>query len=193
MRTVLIVFESQYGQTKRIAAHVASLATSRGFEACVRHAAEVREPDITRANAVVLLAPIYNRRHADSVREIAIRYRALLRLRRTAFVSVSLAAALRRKRWANLALGKLLNDFLDETGLEPACIAAVAGGLNYPAYSRNFRVGMRLAAFLVGLPTDPSRAHELTDWERVDQVVDELLTSIEDTRRAPAVSVAQPF
>jgi menaquinone-dependent protoporphyrinogen IX oxidase len=65
-------------------------------------------------------------------------------------------------------------------------IAAVAGGLNYPAYPRGFRFAMRLAALVLRLPTDTSRVHELTDWAAVETAANEFFSKLEvsETKRA---------
>lgn len=185
MGRVCIVFESRYGQSQRIAERVGALAAACGHEVILRRAALAYAADLQWASAVVLVAPVYDRKHAREVTDLAVAHRQLLATRPTALFSVSLAAALGSKRLAQHAAGQLVREFLVATGLQPVTTAAVAGGLNYPAYPPGLRFGMRLGALVMGLPTDTSRAHDLTDWTQVERVADEFL-------RSPVVAAPQP-
>jgi menaquinone-dependent protoporphyrinogen oxidase len=186
MARVCIVFESRYGQTRRIAERVAELAQAGGHEALVRRAALATAADLRWASAVVLLAPVYDRKHAQEVTDFARDNRELLAARPSAFFSVSLSAAFKSKWFAEHASGQLVREFLAATGLEPVAIAVVAGGFNYRAYSPGVRFGMRLAALAIRLPTDTGRAHELTDWTKVERVAGEFLRSL-GVAGAPAI------
>jgi len=50
----------------------------------------------------------------------------------------------------------------------------VAGALSYTKYNFLVRFVMKRIAKAQGASTDTSRDHELTDWEALDHIVDEL-------------------
>lgn len=178
MATVTVVFESEYGQTETIAQRVAALAEAQDHDVRLRSVSDASTSDLKEANAVVILAPVYNRRHAKNITDFASWHRRLLAARPTAFFSVSLAAASEGRASRPKGAGRLVEQFLRATGLQPTVTATVGGGLNYPAYPRAMRITMRLAAFVFRFPTDTSRAHELTDWEEVERVTGGFLAGI---------------
>lgn len=90
MSSVTLVFESTYGQTRKIAEHIAQRVSEHGHEARLRHVSQVRASDVERANLMVLLVPVYNRKHAQRMEDFARAYHGVLVMRPTAFVSVSL-------------------------------------------------------------------------------------------------------
>jgi len=179
MGRIGIVFESQYGHTKKVAERVAQRAAEAGYEVRLVQVAEAAASDIEGSDAVVLLAPVYDRQHAEALTAFAKEHRVRLAARPTAFFSVSLAAAIKNDVVVRESTGKLVREFLDATGLLPTTIAKVAGALDYPAYPSTFRRTMRAASLVLRLPTDTSRAHDLTDWAAVDRATSHFIRHLE--------------
>ena len=81
----------------------------------------------------------------------------------TAFVSVSLAAALKDEQ-SRAELREVVEVFYRETGWTPAITRHVAGALRYSQYDYFKRLIMKMIAKHQGGDTDASRDHEYTDW-----------------------------
>ena len=69
----------------------------------------------------------------------------------------------------------MIDTFLAETGWHPSKVRAVAGALSYTKYNFLVRFVMKRIAKAQGASTDTSRDHELTDWEALDHIVDEVV------------------
>ncbi len=70
---------------------------------------------------------------------------------------------------------KMIDAFLKETGWHPSKVHGVAGALSYTKYNCLIRFVMKRIAKAQGASTDTSRDHELTDWEALDHIVDEVI------------------
>lgn len=95
-REVLVVFESRYGQSRRIAERVAALAEERGYQARRRDAVGTLSLSsiLDSSDFVVVVAPVYDRKHARNITELVRAHRDALNERPLALISVSLAAGL---------------------------------------------------------------------------------------------------
>ena len=70
---------------------------------------------------------------------------------------------------------KMIDAVSKETGWYPSKIHAAAGALSYTKYNFVIRFVMKRIAKAQGASTDTSRDHELTDWEALDHIVDEVV------------------
>jgi menaquinone-dependent protoporphyrinogen oxidase len=64
-------------------------------------------------------------------------------------------------------------------GWHPSKVRAAAGALSYTKYNFLVRFVMKRIAKAQGASTDTSRDHELTDWEALDRIVDEVVPNPE--------------
>ena len=71
----------------------------------------------------------------------------------------------------------MLDDFVADTGWQPAFVKPVAGALMYSRYNLLIRFVMKRIARQAGASTDTSRDHEFTDWAALDVFVESLLQS----------------
>ena len=69
----------------------------------------------------------------------------------------------------------MIDAFLHETGWHPSKVRGVAGALSYTKDNFLIRFVMKRIAKAQGVSTDTSRDHELTDWEALDHIVNELV------------------
>lgn len=191
MASVLVVFESKYGQCSKIAEHIGEAARARGHAVRVLHVGDVGGAQLPQYDAVAVVAPVYVGRHPRSVVAfVRAHARELGAVLRTAFVSVSNSAAsgdpvaLRQAR-------DLAEACPARVGWRPDVVALAGGAIAYPRYGFITRFMMKRIARGNGGPTDVSRVHELTDWAQVDKDVASLLEPLDGTAQ-PEASREQP-
>ena len=187
MSTLMIIYDTKYGQTQRIAERIGEIVRRRGHRPEVVRVGAANA--IEHADGIVVLAPVFGGKHIPTIgRFVAQRHDALNR-RRSAFISVSGSAgstlSVERDRAQTAA-----SDFVASTPWRPEVIATAGGAIDYPRYNLFLRLLLKFIAKRNGGPTDTSRRHELTDWTAVERIIDTLLTSIEAPLATPSQKAA---
>jgi menaquinone-dependent protoporphyrinogen oxidase len=177
MSVVLVVFESKYGQTEKIAEFTRDLIARRGLDARLMPAIAARNADLGSYDAVVVAAPIYFGRHPRIIYRFMRQHADLLSSKPTAFVSVSNSAASVQADLRKKAL-RIAIDFVVSTGARPRTILTVGGAIAYPRYGFLLRWIMKSIARREGTPTDTSRIHELTDFRSLDEAISAFLDGV---------------
>jgi menaquinone-dependent protoporphyrinogen oxidase len=182
MATILMVYGSREGQTRKIVEFLAAEMGSSGHRVEVVDAAssatEWRQPE---PDAVLLAGSVQVGRHSPALITFAKENRPLLDSLPTAFLSVSLAPV---KPGGAADARQYVEGFLTETGWSPGRVATAAGALRYRRYSFLKRLLVRRIARREGLPTDTSRDHEFTDWAALRGFAADFLAEVE--RAVPA-------
>ena len=183
MATLLIVYGTGEGHTRRIAERVAAFARDHGHLAYV-HDADLRPYPGEDHDAVVVAAPVHQGRHPPAVADFVRAHRDALRRVPTAFLSVSMTAAFPGASHRAEAMG-YVHAFVRETGWRPGRVHLVAGALLYTRYDFMKRSLARLIAREHGAVTDPSRDTVYTDWAQLERDTAAFLASLA-ARPAPA-------
>jgi menaquinone-dependent protoporphyrinogen oxidase len=170
MAKVLVVFESDYGQTAKIAEHIGALSRRLGHEASVLRVGSARELELDPFDAVVVCAPIYFGKHPRAIARFIEDRASRLAERPCAFVSVSGSAGNKDPAAREEAL-RIAEAFVRDEGFHPRSIISTAGAYAYPRYGFFLRAMMKLIAQRKGDPTDTSKIHEATDWAALDVAV----------------------
>lgn len=171
---VIVIYGTIEGQTRKIARNMAGTVQSSNHDVTVFDAADVEDVDLSRADAVIVAAPIHAGSYPVALRHWLKSNAAALNGLPTAFVSVSLAAASvfpEELRDAVSISEKLLVD----TGWEPVAVHQAAGALRYLEYDFFKRLIMRYIASSEGAPLDTSRDHEFTNWDELAEFVSSFL------------------
>jgi len=187
MKPILIAYATREGQSRRIAEHLAATTRARGLTAQVMNVATM--PDgfsLDSHGAAVLVASVHMHKHEREMVEFVQSKRQILERLPAFFLSVSLAEASvenpetpeARRAQTKADIERIIEEFLTETGWQPAHIRAVAGALMYTKYDFLTRFFMKQMARLAGGSTDTSSDHEYTNWEALDKVIDELLRDV---------------
>ncbi len=170
MPTILIAYDTTEGQTRKIAQHVADVIARSGRKVQV---IDIRRPPTSFTmdgfDAIVIGASIHMSKHSRQLTEFVRRHIARLNAVPSGFFSVSLSAAGSEKEREEA--GRFVEEFLIQTGWNPAIKATLAGGLLYREYGFLKRWMMKKIAGNGGKDTDTSRNHEYTDWNAADQFV----------------------
>ncbi len=184
MKPVLILFATREGQTRRIAEHLAATIRARGYLADVVDAADLpSEFSVEDYQAAVIAASVHREKHEKEMISFVRDFRGELECMPAVFLSVSLseagaedaAATPEHRAQAAADVQKMIDAFLKETGWHPSKVRAAAGALSYTKYNFLTRFVMKRIAKAQGASTDTSRDHELTDWEALDHIADEVV------------------
>jgi menaquinone-dependent protoporphyrinogen oxidase len=163
----LVAYASTHGHTARIAERLAAVLRDEGVAVDVRDLRAGPGPAPAAYDAVVAGGSVHRGQHQPELVRWARGHAASLSLVRSAFFSVSLAAAEDTPE-ARTAKLRYLDDFEDETGWLPDLRTSFAGALQYREYDFPTRLAMRLLMAHGGYPTDVARDFVYTDWHAVD-------------------------
>jgi menaquinone-dependent protoporphyrinogen oxidase len=187
MKTVGVFYATREGHTQRIAEHVAAELRIHGMEPTVENLRQPSAPIHPSSYAGIILAgSVHKGKHEPELVKFVTQHRDALEAIPTAFLSVTLSeAGVERpnatpEEHATFAadVEKMVDDFFEETGWHTDRVKPVAGALLYTQYNVLIRFIMKRIARKAGAPTDTSRDHEFTDWEALDQFVDEFAKDI---------------
>ncbi|HEU0014491.1 MAG TPA: flavodoxin domain-containing protein [Longimicrobium sp.] len=175
MAKVLIVYGTTEGQTRKIAAWIAAVATEHGHLATVVEAGGGAVRALPACyDALIVAASVHRGTHQAPVARFVRDNLPALQSVPAAFFSVSLSAAGKQPRQRADAR-RCAEEFLRTTGWRPGRVSTVAGALAYTKYGLLTRWIMKRIARREGGDTDTSRDHEYTDWERLRRDVERFL------------------
>lgn len=189
MASVLVIFESKYGQASKVAEHIGEMTRRHGVDARVMEVDVARVVDLRGYDAVAVVAPVYMGHHGSHITSFVRSHAQLLSARRSALFSVSNSAASGNPATREEAM-RVARAFATQAKWSPEIIATVGGAIAYPRYNFILRFVMKRIAASEGNPTDTRRTHELTDWEALDRVIQNLVSPW--TQPAPAVPAVVP-
>jgi len=184
MKTILVVYATREGQTRRIAEHIVETLRGRSLDVQLLDAAQPPEAlDLGAYQAVVLAASVHMGKHEREMVRFVKQNKQALEAVPTVFLSTSLTEAgvedktrsKANRAKARAAIEQVIEDFFTQTGFRPTTHKAVAGALLYTQYNWLVRLVMKRISRAEGGSTDTSRDHEYTDWVDLDHFVDALV------------------
>lgn len=168
----LILFSSRDGQTRAIAAALAS--DIKPTQPCdvvnILHADSI---DWQQYDRVLIGASIRYGHFHPAVAKFVAKHQAELQQRVSGFFSVNLTARKVDKRTPQT--NAYTRKFLLSTPWQPNCCAVFAGALRYPRYRWLDRVMIQLIMRMTGGETDTSKEVEYTDWQQVSRFAQEFV------------------
>jgi menaquinone-dependent protoporphyrinogen oxidase len=162
---ILIPVWSEYGHTRKICERIGAGLTGLGHTYDI---ARIQEgPDPAGYDAVLVAASIRHGKHDPSVLEYVSRQLAQLRVKPSAFLSVSLIA---RKPTRNTPdSNPYVRAFIARSPWKPALVGVFGGELDYQRYGLFNRYAIRLIMKINRGPTDLHTKVAFTDWDEVDR------------------------
>ena len=160
---VMMVFSTIEGQTGKIAKFLENLIGEEGHEAALVDAEEAEATNFDGVEAVILAAPVHERRHPRKFEAFVAAHAEELAERRSLLLSVSLSAAFPE------GMGEA-QDYATEmcmrTDLAPDETLLVAGAVRTDAYDYYSKHVLQHVV-LRNRDFDPSgvERHEFTDWD----------------------------
>lgn len=182
-----VFYATTDGQTQRIAERLVAIFRERGFTS---DAIDIASSDADwvewlNVRAAVVGASLHAHRHQRSAEAFAREHAGDLNAHRSAFFSVSLAAAspaaAEREEAATLAA-----KFPVRTGWHADEVACIGGALAYTRYGFITRLVMKRIARRRGAPTDTSRDYEFTNWDDVARLADAVVRMVAAPAREAA-------
>lgn len=173
---VLIAYGTTEGQTRKIAERLAEHLKERGHDVTV-YDTDSLKPDLNVGSydAVFVAASVHQERHQETVADFVIAHRDQLRNKPTAFISVSLSAAMHEMQEAQ----SYVDQFLSETGWQPTDTLLAAGALRYSEYDFFKQQVIKFIVMRKGGLDKITRDHEFTDWDAVYAFADTLLNKVQ--------------
>lgn len=197
MKSILVVFATRAGHTRRIAERLAAAIAAQGFWVKMVDAAAVPEElHLDTFCAAILLASVHIEKHEQEMIRFVKAHRTELERFPSFFLSVSLTEAAAenpqapdtKRTKARVHAQFMIDQFLAETGWHPTRVKAVAGALLYSQYDFLLRFALKRLADHAWDSSDATRDHIYTDWHGLDSFVAELAREIpgDTTAREPA-------
>ncbi|MGZ3748250.1 MAG: flavodoxin domain-containing protein [Pseudobdellovibrionaceae bacterium] len=177
MARILIVYESKYGQTEKIARFMSEGMIKQGHSVDLMSVSgkNVRSP--LNYDGIVIGAGIYMRRYPRALVKWVHDNSRVLNKKTTAFFSVCLAV-MQNDRMAQRDLQTIENNFFKVTNWIPKRRGVFAGALSYSKYGWLTKQIMKGIARVRGGDTDTSRDYEYTSWNDVVRFSDNFLKSL---------------
>jgi len=164
-QTILLLYSSRFGHSRRIAETVAAELAAAGVAAEVAELTDATVVDPTRHRGLGLVISVRYGHFARAAFRLVKAHKAWLDTVPTLLVTVSLTARKPEKR--SPATHLYTRKFLKKTGWTPGNVAVVAGALQYPLYNFFDKTCIRFIMLLMGGETDGKSVVEYTDWEQV--------------------------
>jgi menaquinone-dependent protoporphyrinogen oxidase len=166
MASILIVYSTTDGHTRRICERLSAVIEEAGHQTSLRDIATGPEPDPARFDRVLIGASIRYGKHSPRIVDFINRHQEALDARPNAFFSVNLVA--RKPGKDEPYTNPYMRLFLKRIQWRPKELAVFAGRLDYPRYGWLDRNMIRLIMWMTKGPTDPGTVAEFTDWDRVE-------------------------
>lgn len=163
---ILMVFNSEEGQTAKVADRVATVLRDLGATVEAHLAESAPSPE--GFDAVVVGDPIHMGHHSPVTIGYLKDHRQAIDPLPSALFQVSLTSA-QHDQLHDAAAWTYVEEFEAETGFGPDVVGLFAGALAYRKYGWIKRRVMKHIAEEEGADTDTSRNWEYTDWEAVEQ------------------------
>jgi len=175
MQPILVAYATTEGHTRKVAEFIAERLRVRGHRVDLVDLATAQAQDVSAAyQAAFIGGSVHQSKHQSALMHFVKSHREWLASLPVALFSVSLAATLDDMD-SRLEAQRLVDEFIDETGLKPTLTRCVAGALKYTQYDYFKRLIMRMIAKQRGRSTDTAHDHEYTRWDDVEAFVDEFL------------------
>lgn len=170
MARVLVIYQSKYGQTEKIASFIAGQLKSAGFMTDMLNVQRPRTVSLNDYDGFILGGALYSRRFPKKLSKWISENVDGLNKRPSAFFAVCLAV-MQKEPKVREDLEHILGKFLRQNNWSPDRHRVFAGALSYTKYGWVMKQVMKLISRSSHGATDTSRDQEYTDWSEVSQFV----------------------
>ena len=159
---VLIVYGTTEGQTRKIAEWTATRIGERGRQAALLDsAATAPDLDFAAYDAFIIAASVHQEYHQEAITSLVIAHLGVLDTKPSAFISVSLSAAL---EGARAEAQKYVDSFVSMTGWRPRMTLLLGGALRFTEYDYFQEQIVKFIVMKRGGAPSTGRDREFTDW-----------------------------
>jgi menaquinone-dependent protoporphyrinogen oxidase len=165
----LIVYGTTEGQTRKVAERIAARIRELGHEPHLYDSTTLLDaPSISTFAGIIVAASVHQRVHQEPVTAFATAHRDELNAKPTAFVSVSLSAALEPD---HAEAQEYVDRFVAETGWRPKRTITLAGALRNSEYDYFKQQIVKYIVLKDRNRIDTGRDYEFTDWRALSDFV----------------------
>ncbi len=170
---ILVIYATIEGQTGKIARFVSEQIAKLGHTAQLIDANAPTEISFDQAEAVILAAPVHERRHPQNFEALLSAHAEDLSAKKVLFLSISLSAAFPE---GIEEAGEYVTEMKMRTGLEPEQEMLVGGAVRLDHYDY-FAMQVLQHVVLRNKNYDPSEGtNEFTDWDALSSNIAEFLS-----------------
>lgn len=178
MARILIVYESKYGQTEKIARFIFDRMVKQGHSLNLLNLSDKDFVSPASYDGIVVGSGLYMRRYPKSLQKWVRTNALTLNRKPTAFFTVCLAV-LQNDLKVQRDLRLIANNFFKQTAWYPKRREIFGGALSYLKYGWLTKQLMSYIGRASGRDTDTSRNYEYTNWQDVGQFSDEFSNSLQ--------------
>ncbi len=168
---ILIAYASTEGQTRKIARYAADYLIGQGHSVELAGAKDAKDAELARFDAVLLAGSVHAGKYQKPLVAFAKSKAAALKQVRSAFMSVSLAAAGDDPADRD-GLSDCVSRFAEKSGWTPPTVMHVAGAFRFSEYDFFKSWAMRWIAAQKDHDVDPHKDKEYTDWAALKKTLD---------------------
>lgn len=176
MASLLILYSTTDGQTRRICERIQALLAARQHQVTLINLLdadrELGAAGVAPFDKVVIGASIRYGKHQPAVFDFVRRHAVALAARPSAFFTVNVVARKPAKNTPDT--NPYMKKFLKQVPWQPTRLGVFAGKINYPIYSFRDRHVIRFIMWMTKGPTQPDAVVEFTDWQKVEAFAGEI-------------------
>jgi menaquinone-dependent protoporphyrinogen oxidase len=170
---VLIVYGTTEGQTRKIAQWTAKHAQARGHQVELHDSAALASSlDPKAFHAFIIAASVHQEQHQETITNFVVAHHELLNARPSAFISVSLSAALEE---AKTEAQKYADHLVSITRWRPRLTLLLGGALRFTEYDYFQEQIVKFIVMRRGDAASSGHDREFTDWNALARFVDQFL------------------
>ena len=171
MSSLLIIYSSTDGQTKKICERIIDLSDD-SHKITIMSLNEAKKIDISKYAKIIIGASIRYGKHSKELYKFIDLNKEILNQKESTFFSVNVVARKPEKNTPDT--NPYIKKFLKISKWKPKKIAVFAGKVDYPKYNLIDKYIIKFIMFITKGPTDTSQSYEFTDWAKVDFFAKEL-------------------
>jgi len=172
MSSTLIIYSTTNGQTKAICNKIGSiLKLTRSTEIVLID--DVNNLNISNYDQIVIGASIRYGKHNPKLFQFIENNISILEANNNVFFSVNAVA--RKPEKNSPDTNPYMEKFLTLSPWQPALLGVFGGKIDYQKYKFVDKHMIRLIMWITKGPTDMSKAHEFTNWSKVEEFANQIL------------------
>ena len=169
---LLILYSTVDGHTKNICEYISTKLKNRK-KVSIFSIEEANQISLSEFDEVVIGASVRYGYHRKNVYKYIQTNKEILNEKKTAFFSLNLTA---RKKDKNLpSTNPYIVKFLKKVDWDPTLKDVFAGRLDYPNLDFLNKLAILFIMVITNGPKDISKTYELTDWNRVDKLINSII------------------
>tara|TARA_Y100001968_G_C19323042_1_gene700280 strand:- start:215 stop:751 length:537 start_codon:yes stop_codon:yes gene_type:complete len=168
---LLIIYSSVDGHTKHICEYIEE-KLKQNKEITISSMEESNKFKLEEFDEIVIGASVRYGYHRKNVYEFINSNKEILDKKKTAFFSLNLTA--RKPEKNTPETNPYIIKFLKKVNWEPSLKGVFAGRLDYPSLDCANKLAILFIMVITNGPKDISQVYELTDWSKVDELIDSI-------------------